>query len=282
MDLEQLHKYGEELERRLRLKTYPIAIKMIEKESEIPAGAKRALKDMGTRMDICQAFATSRRDGTTMAMLLQDNWCCEPVIGFGLAAPPKEFMRGENRFPQDVASLEAGSHYAEDLPKLPSGKYIGVLSAPLSKTPFIPTRRHLRRLRTTGPLLLAREHKDGHDLNVNISSHAACVYGVVPSIKSGECHVAVPCRGDHYAAMAGDAEMIFSMPLSKLEEIIAGLRFLETTGSRLPRNYRMKKEPEHAESYFRIARLMACWITNSLYSESIIKAKRHLTPGRGI
>lgn len=257
MDLEQLHRYGEELERKLHLKTYPIAIKMIEKESEIPAGAKRPLKDFGYRMDVCQAFATSRREGMTMAMLMKDNWCCEPVIGFGLAAAPAEFTRGENRFPQDVASLEAGSHYAEDLPRLPAGKNIGVLSAPLNKTPFIPDAVVVYGdSEQLSLLLLAREHKDGHDLTVHLSSHAACVYGVVPSIKSGECNVAVPCRGDHYAAMAGDNEMIFSMPLSKLEEEMAGLRFLETTGSRLPRNYRMKKEPEHAESYFRIARLM--------------------------
>jgi hypothetical protein len=56
--------------------------------------------------------------------------------------------------------------------------------------------------------------------------------------------------------MAGDNEMIFTMPLAKLEDVLTGLRFLETTGSKLPRNYRMKKEPEHAESYFKIARQM--------------------------
>jgi hypothetical protein len=50
--------------------------------------------------------------------------------------------------------------------------------------------------------------------------------------------------------------MIFSVPVSKLDELMEALRFLETTGSKLPRNYRMKKEPEHPESYNRIARQM--------------------------
>ena len=257
MDLKYLQQCGEELERRLHLKTFPLAIKMIAKEEEIPAGAKRPMKDFGYHFDICQAFATSRREGLTMAILKNDNWCCEPVIGFGLAPPPKEFMEGQNRFPQDVASLEAGSHYAQDLPKLPAGKYIGVLSAPLRKTPFVPNAVVIYAdSEQLSLLLLAREHRDGHDLTVHLSSHAACVYGVVPSIKNDEWNVAVPCRGDHYGAMAGDNEMIFSMPLARLDELMAGLRFLETTGSRLPRNYRMKKEPEHADSYFRIARLM--------------------------
>lgn len=257
MDLDHLHRCGEQLERKLRLKTYPLAVKMIAKEEEIPAGAKRPMKDFGYHFDLCQAFASSRRDGVTMALTKNDNWCCEPVIGYGLAEPPDDFLDGKNRFPQDVASLEAGSHYAQDLPKLEPGKYIGVLSSPLSKTPFIPDVVVIYcDSEQLSLLLLAEEYKDGHDLPIRVSSHAACVYAVVPSMKSGQCNVAVPCRGDHYAAMAGDNEMIFTMPLSKLGDVMDGIKFLESTGSKLPRNYRMKKEPEHAESYFRIARQM--------------------------
>jgi uncharacterized protein (DUF169 family) len=257
MDLATLHKVGDELERKIRLKTYPLAIKMIEKESEIPAGAKRPMKDFGYHFDLCQAFATSRRDGAVLALTKDDNWCCEPVIGYGLSAPPKEFMEGHNRFPQDVANLEAGSNYAQDLPKFDPGKYVGVLSAALSKTPFVPDVIVIYcDSEQLSMLLLAAEYKEGHDLPIHISSHAACVYAVVPSMKSGKCNVSVPCRGDHYVAMAADNEMIFSMPISKLDELMEGLRFLETTGSKLPRNYRMRKEPEHPESYNRIARQM--------------------------
>jgi len=34
-----------------------------------------------------------------------------------------------------------------------------------------------------------------------------------------------------------------------------GLRFLETTGSKLPKNYSMMHEPEFPENYMKIARL---------------------------
>lgn len=257
MDLALLHQYGEELERKIRLKTYPLAVKLIENESEIPAGARRPMRDMGYHFDLCQAFAASRRDGVTMALTKNDNYCCEPVIGYGLDVPPRDFMAGKNRFPQDVASLEAGSHYAEDLPKLEPGRYTGVIAAPLSKTPFIPDVVVIYcDSEQLSLLLLAAEHADGHDLPIHISSHAACVYAVVPSIKSNRCNVAVPCRGDHYNAMAGDNEMIFSVPISRLADIMEGLRYLETTGSRLPRSHRMKKEPEHPASYVAIARQM--------------------------
>lgn len=264
MDLRQVHEYAEELERRLRLRTYPLAIKMIEREEDIPQGAKRPLRDFGGRFDMCQLFATSRRSGAIIVATKDDNWCCEPVIGFGLAEPPQEFLDGQNRYPQDVESLEAGKNYANDLPRLPGGKYLGVMSAPLAKTPVVPDAIVLYvDSEQLSLVMLAREHKDGHDLKVSMSSHAACVYGVVPSLQSGECHIAVPCRGDRYIAMATNDEMIFTIPIGKLGDVIHGLRFVESTGSRLPRNFKMKSEPEHAASYMMIARKMGMHLSES-------------------
>lgn len=257
MELIQAHEYADELDRRLRLRTYPLAIKMIEREEEVPEGATRPVRDLGVHLDLCQVFATSRRSGDTIVATKDDNWCCEPVIGFGLAEPPQEFLEGHNRFPQDVVSLDAGKNYAADLPRLPTGMYVAVLSGPLATTQVVPDAIVLYvDSEQLSLLMLAREHKNGHDLKVSMSSHAACVYAVVPSLKSGECHVAVPCRGDRYIAMASHDEMIFTIPIGKLEEVIQGLRHVEKAGSRLPRNFRMKPEPDHSESYMLIARKM--------------------------
>jgi len=105
-------------------------------------------------------------------------------------------------------------------------------------------------------LLLAREYKIGYDLKQSLSSHAACVYSVVPVIQTGECRAAIPCRGDHYFAIAGDDDLVFGAPTNKLDDLMEGLRYLETTESKLPKNYDMKKEPEFPESYMKIARMI--------------------------
>ena len=52
--------YGEELERRLRLKTFPLAVKLLEQESDIPQSAMRPLEDFGHHLSLCQAFQISR------------------------------------------------------------------------------------------------------------------------------------------------------------------------------------------------------------------------------
>ena len=256
-DLKVYHEYGEELERRLHLKTSPLALKLLERAEDIPEGATRPLKDFGRHFSLCQVFQMSRREGRTLAMLKEDHWCFEPVVGYGMGEPPEYFMQGHNRFPKDVATLEAGKHYAEEFPRLNAGKYVGIATAPLPSTNFEPDAVMIYcDAAQLCLLLLGREYKDGYNLKCSISGHAACVYGVVPALQTGECQVAVPCRGDHYRAMAGDEEMIFTVPRGKLEDLMTGLRAIEATGSKLPVGYSFRPEYPLLESYRKIGEMM--------------------------
>ena len=162
--IKYFHEIGEELEKRVRLKTFPLAVKLIEKTKDIPDGAHRPLKDTGHHLSLCQAYQISRRDGKTMAMLKEDNWCFEPVVGYGLGEPPQYFLDGYNRFPDDVATLEAGRHYAEEFPRLETGRYIGVVSAPLTMTGFEPDLVMIYCDQAQlSLLLLAKEYKEGYN-----------------------------------------------------------------------------------------------------------------------
>ncbi len=256
-DLKGYQEYGEELERRLRLKTFPVALKLLRSEQDIPAGATRPLKDFGHHLSLCQVFQLSRREGRLMAMLKEDHWCFTPVVGYGLGEPPADFLEGHTGYPRYVATLEAGRHHAEEFPRLKVGDYIGVASAPLRTTSFEPD---LVMIYCDSSqlclLLLGREYRDGYNLKCEISGHAACVYGVVPAMKSEQCQVAVPCRGDHYRAMAADEEMIFTVPRAKLDDLMLGLRSIEKTGSKLPTGYSFLPEYPLPESYKKIAQMM--------------------------
>lgn len=256
-DLKVYREYGEDLERRLRLKTFPLALKLLEKEEDIPEGARRPLRDLGHHLSLCQVFQMSRREGRIMAMLKEDHWCFEPVVGYGLGEPPGYFLEGHNRYPRDVETLAAGKNYAREFPRLQVGKYVGTVSAPLRATNFEPD---VVMIYCDSPqlclLLLGREYREGYNLKCALSGHAACVYGVIPAVQSGECQVAVPCRGDHYRAMAGDDEMIFTVSRGKLEDLMLGLRRIETTGSKLPQGYSFLPEYPLHESYKKIAQMM--------------------------
>ena len=137
-EIDSLRGYGEELERRLRLATSPMAIKLLRKGKKITEGAKRPLPDFGYHLSACQGFSMSRRQGITVAMLKEDMWCPEPVISLGFAEPPQYFLDGHNRFPGSVATLEAGSTWAREFPRLKAGDYVGIVSAPLTSATFEP------------------------------------------------------------------------------------------------------------------------------------------------
>ncbi len=253
--LNRFNEYGRRIEERIRPSSYPIAVKMLEREEELPPEAKRPKRDYGACMATCQCFALSRKYGETVAQLFEDMWCPEPVIGFGLTEPPQYFLDGHNRYPGGVASLEAGANWAIEFPRLENGRYVGLVSAPLRTASFEPdvaviycnSAQLLR-------LLLGIAYEDGRDVTTVLGGHAACVYAVVPSLLKEVCQVAVPCRGDRGRAGAYDDEMIFSIPKGQIGRLAHGLE-QKGMGS-YPTGISMVPEYELSESYAELARLM--------------------------
>jgi uncharacterized protein (DUF169 family) len=254
------HEYGEELERRLRLRSFPLAVKMITKDSDLPEGAKRPLRDFGYHLSACQGFFTVRSRFTedmTIAMLKEDMWCPEAVIGYGLAEPPEYFLEGHTRFPAVVSSQEAGSNWSKAFPRFESGKYIGIVAARLNTAAFEPDVVVIYcnsiQLRA---LLHAAAWEEGKDVTCRMSAAGACVYAVVPAIQSGECKVAVPCTGDRKWAMAQDDELIFAAPRGKVENLIMAMRYAEEHGRTPAPHPTVMPEYNLEESYAKIARMM--------------------------
>ena len=261
-NFEEIRSFGEEIERRLRLKTFPLAVKMLENEADTPEGAMRPMRDLGYHLTTCQGFSLSRRSATLVAMLKEDMWCSESVIGLGLADPPQYFLDGHTRFPGDNASLEAGRNWAHDRPRLEAGKYTGIVSSPLDKVNYEPDVIILYCDTAQLKLMLsAAAWKDGHEVTCTVSGKGACVYAVVPVMQQGSYQVTVPCGGDRSFAMSQDDEMIFSFPPEKINELKAALEDLSNHGRQLPIRYQMMPEPEMDESYIVTARMMGMkWV----------------------
>jgi len=252
-----LRQYAEEFERRLRLKTFPIAVKMLAEEGDIPEGSTRPKRDLGYHLAACQAFAMSRREGTSVTMLKEDMWCSESVIGFGLAEPPQYFLDGYSRYPDDNATLEAGSTWAREFPRFEAGRYIGIASSPLATARFEPDVIIMYCDSTQLKILLsAAAWREGHELTCTVSGKGACVYAVVPVMQHGRCQVTAPCAGDKRFAMSQDCEMIFAAPYAKTEELLEALRHLDKYGLRLPLTYMMMPEYKLRESYLKIGEMM--------------------------
>ena len=231
LSLSDLNALGEEIERRVQLRTSPIAIRLLRNEKDIPAGAIRPKRDLGFHLALCQAFAMSRREKKTVAMLKEDQWCYLPVIAFGLSAPPDFFLEGNTFVKFSVGDLKAAADLAKAFPRLEPGKYVGVVSAPLSMANFDPDMVviycNTNQLRC---LLSGVKYKDGYLVKPTLDPSGACFQATVPVMQTGECQVTVPCGGDRAHALAQDDEMIFSIPKNRLEDLMFGLRHFDEAG----------------------------------------------------
>jgi len=256
--LSDFNAYGEELEARLLLKTSPIAIKMLRTETDIPEGAMRPMKDTGLHLDLCQAFAISRRERGTVAMLKEDHWCYVPVIAHGLAEPPDYVLEGNMDFPARVADQQAAKDLAKNSPRLEYGKYIGVVSAPLRKANFQPDLVAIycnsAQLRC---LLVGIRYQKGYEVTSKLAPGGACVHCTVPVLKTGECQVTVPCAGDRRNALAQDDELIFSIPGHRMKDLIAGLKHFDEAGAGYSQLVpAMKNEHPLPGPYVKMARMI--------------------------
>ena len=213
------NRYGEEIERSLLLKTSPIAVKMLEKESDIPDGAIRPKKDRGYHIAQCQAFALTRRQGMTVAMLKEDHWCWAPLLAYGLVENPHD------PFVDSVTSF----------PSFDYGKYIGVVTAPLKSAKFEPDMvliySNTAQLRD---LLMVAKFQDKTNIKSEFDPIDSCAYSIVPVIASGQYRITLPDPGEASRALAGDDEIIFSVPKDKLENLTEGVKHMAE----------MKKNPD--------------------------------------
>lgn len=205
--LGEFNKYGEELEQYLLLRSSPIAVKMLEKESDIPEGAVRPRKDRGQHLAQCQAFALSRREGTTVAMLKEDHWCPTAPMAYGMVDQPESIAKMTH--PYDRFERE---------------KYVGIVTAPLKKANFMPdvviiyaNPAQLRGLLLTLPV---------SDVP-SVSGHffpPSCGWAVVDPMKTKQFYVVVPDPGEYQRALTEEGDMMFSIPQEKMPTLMANVR----------------------------------------------------------
>ncbi|MFC1948769.1 DUF169 domain-containing protein [Chloroflexota bacterium] len=210
--LKAYNSYGEDLERILLLRTSPIAVKMLEKEADIPKEAVRPKRN-GFHLAQCQAFAMSRREKATVAMLQEDNWCPTPVMTYGMEERPQD------------APPPAGHHIPYEC--FEHGKYIGILTAPLRTATYEPDvvliYSNTAQLRN---LLLAMKLEERSLMNSHFFP-PSCSYAVVYPILTGQYWVVLPDPGEYERALGGEDEMIFAVPKDKIGGLISDLGHYE-------------------------------------------------------
>jgi uncharacterized protein (DUF169 family) len=212
--LKEFNRFGEELEKILLLRTSPVAVKMLEKEGDIPQGAVRPKKDRGYHLSQCQAFAMSRREGAAVAMLKEDHWCPAALMAYGMVPMP------EARTPVQSHPYDCFEY----------GKYIGIVTAPLKSVSFKPDvviiYSNTAQLRS---LLLSLNREAIPQVNGRFFP-PSCSHAVVTPMLTGKYWVVVPDPGEYQRALCDEGEMMFAVPADKMATLLADLTKFQSQG----------------------------------------------------
>jgi uncharacterized protein (DUF169 family) len=250
--------FAREIETHVRVATFPVAAKLLRAEEPLPEKARRPLRDMKIQVAVCQAMAMARRYGWTVALGEEDINCVLTKTAFGFAPLTEHYTSGMLACGMYVESLEAGARTEAATERLPHGKFRHLVLAPAARADFSPdalviygNAAQVMRL-VTGALW-----QRGGAITSSFTGRVDCSDEVIRTMLSGDYQVILPCYGDRVFGQTEDSEMAFSLPGTKMEELVEGLAGTHKGGIRYPIPTFLRYTPQYPEHYYELERVWA-------------------------
>ncbi len=86
--LEELSELAGRVKARLGLRTYLVGVKLLEDPSELPRGARRPLRDFGSKLPACRALNVARTYGWPVGQTVEDMFCVIGAAAYGMLEEP--------------------------------------------------------------------------------------------------------------------------------------------------------------------------------------------------
>jgi uncharacterized protein (DUF169 family) len=227
MDMAQKNaEYSRALHEMLLLRYEPIAIKMIEHETDIPESAINPKRDLHKHMCLCQAYALTRRNKKTVYMDKGSEWCWNPLVCLGHvdASVGTETFDILSRF-IGISDKAAAEAFFAGLPKLPYGQYKGLVSAPLCSCGFEPDLVLIyANPAQTRMMIGGIKQMTGKLVDTQFDIIDSCAYSTVTPLLTGQYRVTFPDPGEYERALSDEDEVILSVPGNRMEEMMTGLK----------------------------------------------------------
>jgi uncharacterized protein (DUF169 family) len=227
----QLNKY-------LRLATFPVGVKLLENSEDL--NTVKYLKKPEHKIALCQIFSYARYYGWTMGCTKEDNLCPLAEITVGFEKSYALFEEGAFFVGRYNETKEAAKKTASTMPKLAYGQYSAIVAGALSRIDFKPdliliwgNSSQIMRL------IQGYLWKRGGRISMSTFCDGVCADTISNALSTGELQVAFPCLGDRRFGLAMDTDLIASIPLEILEEIIEGMEKTHKAGTRFPIPYQI-------------------------------------------
>lgn len=236
-DLAQYHEMGEKIEKFIRPATFPLAIKLIKDESEIPPGVKRPSVDLKVQNFICQNFKMARAYGWTIAVTEKDCNCKLARAVYGWDPITEESLKFMNQFSVGLYSkdIETSNKIANHMYRL-DNQFRGLVISPLSRTKVEPD-VVLSYCLPAQAMRFVQSYlfMEGGVLEFTAAGRLeSCHLGVIKSYITKKAQISLLGNGDRVWGGAQDSELVFVCPQGKLKSLIEGLEATHAAGLRYP------------------------------------------------
>jgi len=219
-NIQEYRNIGQNFYDKLRLLTYPVAIKFIKDYEEIPEKAQRPSK-IGKKITLCQAFTMARRWGEHVAMTYEDNACItSSLVHQWKKVPIKDILESQIRsgYHKDAkAEMAVQSQYGALAKKENYFKikdHVGFIVSPLIKTIVEPDIILVYGDPAQMTHIVQSLSYEGKYL-VNssfIGFGESCLKGVLIPYITDKPEVVLPGTGDRTLALTKEEEMAIGMP----------------------------------------------------------------------
>ena len=230
-------KAAEDLKAKLRLRADPIALKLFESKEAMEAVRGIRRPEAGVRFSMCQLIGQVRWLGFTLGIthdnVMPDSNCGDVV---GLNAPATKYLDGTMFKDVWFATVEASREHQAKMPRVPAGKYHALAASPLAKARLDPPDAVLV-YATPGQMILlvnALQHRKYFRADFTVTGETACADSWGRGLSTGEPSISIPCFAERRFGGVQDDELLVSLRMEHVHEVLAGLDWLSQRGIRYP------------------------------------------------
>jgi uncharacterized protein (DUF169 family) len=227
----ELKEHGIALKELLCLRTLPLAIKFFEEEEDVNSIQK--VRKLDEQLSLCQFITLSRTVGWTIGVTKHDlvEPGCMWLLGF--TQIPDQMTNGSISAGVWMEYQEDARKYNEAVPRIPFGKYKGLVISPLRsdrlENPDIilvfgtPAQMNI--------LMNGFQYKEYERLTFYFSGEESCGDAIVECLRSGKPQLTVPCLGERRYGHVQEDELEMAIPTDRLQRAVEGLRWLHKVGT---------------------------------------------------
>lgn len=226
-------KISKRLERLMRLKSFPVAFKMLEKKEDL--NEISFLRRAEHKVTLCQLISFARSFDRTMGADVDDFISPECSSILGLTHIPEVFRDGTSRSIVWTNTKESGKKYEESIVRLPLGKYEAVAMGPLVYGPFEPDIVLVYANPAQMMLLInSLQYEDYEVMQFYCVGESSCSDAVSRCYLTSRPSLTIPCYGERCFGHAQDEDLVMAIPAEMMEKALRGMEALYNKGIRYP------------------------------------------------